>query len=160
MFGPMEAPSIPYIEADEDKPMPSFNHSRVAQNIGVLLHKYADRFDILQQLSLRLNNWATIPDVVAYPKGSQIVDWLADRDEVTEPPLLVVEILSPHQVLGNLVAKIRQYLENGVKSCWLVEPATGAVTVFSNSCKRGFIEDDIVQDDVLGISVPVREIFR
>jgi Uma2 family endonuclease len=156
----MQAPSIPYIEIDEDKPMPSFNHSRVAQNLGVLLHKHADRFDILQQLSLRLNGWATIPDVVAYPKGSQIIDWLSDRDEVTEPPALVIEILSPHQVLGNLVNKIRQYLDSGVKSCWLVEPATGAVTVFSTAAKRGFIEDDVVQDDVLGISAPLREIFR
>jgi Uma2 family endonuclease len=156
----MQAPSIPYIEIDEDKPMPSFNHSRVAQNLGVLLHKHADRFDILQQLSLRLNGWATIPDVVAYPKGSQIIDWLADRDEVTEAPALVIEILSPHQVLGNLFTKIRQYLDNGVRSCWLVEPATGAVTVFSPTAKRGFIEDDVVQDDVLGISVPLREIFR
>jgi Uma2 family endonuclease len=156
----MQAPSIPYIEIDEDKPMPSFNHSRVAQNLGVLLHKYADRFDILQQLSLRLNNWTTIPDIVAYPRGNQAIDWLADRDEVTEPPLLVIEILSPHQVLGNLLNKIRQYLENGVQSCWLVEPATGAVTVFSNTSKRGFIEDDIVTDDALGISIPLREIFR
>jgi Uma2 family endonuclease len=155
----MQAPSIPYIEADEDKPMPSLNHSRVAQNLGVLLHKYADRYDIFQQLSLRLNNWPTIPDISLYPKTPNI-DWLADRDEVTEPPLLVIEILSPHQVVQNLFNKIRQYLDNDVKSCWLVEPGTGAVTVFSKDAKRGFIEDDVVRDDALGISISLREIFR
>jgi Uma2 family endonuclease len=157
----MQFPSIPYIEADEDNPMPSLNHARVAQNLAVLLHNtVSDRFEIYQQLTLRLKDWPSIPDLALYSKGAHQIDWLADRDEVSEPPVLVIEILSQHQVLGNLVNKIRQYLESGVKSCWLVEPATRVVSVFpASGGSRSFAEGD-VKDEALGISVPLSGVFR
>ena len=158
-FG-MQVPAIPFIEADEDNPMPSLNHSRVAQNIGVALHAHADRYDVFQQLSVRLNGWPSIPDIAVYPKRTEPIDWLADRDEVTEPPLLVIEILSPHQVVQNVVDKIRKYLQLGTKSCWLVEPATRVVSVFpAAGGSRAFAEDE-VKDESLSISIPLRDIFR
>ena len=155
----MQEPCIPYIERDEDNPMPSLLHSRVAHNLSVLPDRYSDRFDVHQQVSLRLGEWATVPDLALFPKERE-VNWLNDKDEVVQPPKLVIEILSPHQVAGNLITKVRDYLQNGVGSCWLVQPSINAVTVFpASSGSRTFGEGN-VEDPALGISLPISGIFR
>lgn len=139
--------------------MPSRNHSRVAHNLSVLLDLFKDRFSIHQQLSLNLDGWQTIPDLCLYPLGSLSSDWLADEDEITAPPALVIEILSPKQNFQPLVDKIREYGRHGVKSCWLVEPATRVVSVFpalagSRACAEG-----ILRDESMGIELPLAQIF-
>jgi len=48
---------------------------------------------------------------------------------VTEPPVLVVEVLSPDDRLSEMQARIDDHLAFGVKYVWIVDPAT----------RRGFI---------------------
>src|ERR1044071_8349665 len=98
----MQAVPVPNPDIEQDNPMPSRNHSRIAQNLGVLLNAYSDRFDVHQQLSLDLNGWHTIPDLAVYPKGTLPTDWMSDDDEVTVLPILAIEILSPKQNLQPL----------------------------------------------------------
>jgi Uma2 family endonuclease len=156
----MQTVPIPPNEIDQDNPMPSLNHSRVAHNLSVLLDPVADRYSIHHQLSLNLNGWQTIPALALYPHDALPKDWLSDMEEVTRPPALVIEILSPKQVLQPLVDKIREYLAHGVKSCWLVEPTTRVVSVFpSTGGSRGFVEGE-VKDDALGIAIPLSGVFR
>jgi Uma2 family endonuclease len=152
--------AIPPSDIEQDNPMPSRNHSRVSQNLSVALDSLSDRYDVYQQLSLKLNGWATIPDISVYPKGTLPNDWLSDEDEVSVPPLLAIEILSPKQNVQPLIDKIRQYLTYGVKSCWLLEPATRVGSVFpATGGSRGFAEGDL-KDEPLGISLPLSGIFR
>jgi len=139
--------------------MPSRNHARAAHNLSVLLDRFKGRFAVCQQLSLNLDGWQTIPDLCLYPREALSLDWLTDDDEVTVAPALVVEILSPKQNLQPLVDKIREYLGHGVKSCWLVEPATRVVSVFpSSGGSRAFTEGNL-RDETLGIEIPVAEVF-
>lgn len=139
--------------------MPSRNHSRVSHNLSVLLDRFKDRFSIHQQLSMNLDGWQTIPDLSLYPKGSLSSDWLADEDEVTVPPALVIEILSPKQNIQPLVDKIREYGRHGVKSCWLVEPATRVVSVFpALGGSRAFAEGTL-RDEAAGIEIRLVQIF-
>lgn len=139
--------------------MPSRNHSRVSHNLSVLLDRFKDRFSIHQQLSMNLDGWQTIPDLSLYPKGSLSSDWLADEDEVTVPPALVIEILSPKQNVQPLVDKIREYGRHGVKSCWLVEPTTRVVSVFpALGGSRAFAEGTL-RDESVGIEIPLVQIF-
>ena len=146
-------------EIQEDRPMPSRNHSRVAHNLNVLLHQFRDCFDVYQQLSLNLEGWQTIPDLCVYPRGKLSSDWLSDDDEETIPQVLVIEILSPKQNFQPLVDKIRTYGQHGVKSCWLVEPATRVVSVFpALGGSRAFTEGKL-RDDATGIEVLVAQIF-
>ncbi|MFZ4765169.1 MAG: Uma2 family endonuclease, partial [Roseimicrobium sp.] len=97
-------------EIEEDRPMPSRNHSRVAQRIGVLLDRYSEKFDVHQQLSLQLGGWDSIPDIAVYPVGVLSMDLDTDEEEVSVPPLLAIEILSPKQNLQPLVEKVRRFL--------------------------------------------------
>lgn len=139
--------------------MPSRNHSRTAHNLSVLLDAFKTRFTAYQQLSLNLAGWQTIPDLCLFPRDVLSQDWLSDEDEITLPPALVIEILSPKQNVQPLVDKIREYLNRGVLSCWLVEPATRVVSVFpAQGGSRAFAEGHI-QDDVVGITVPLAGIF-
>lgn len=139
--------------------MPSRNHSRAAQNLGVLLDRLKDRFTVHQQLSLNLDGWQTIPDICLYPKGSLATDWLSDEDEVTASPALVIEILSPKQNLQPLVDKIRLYLQHGVRSCWLVEPVTRVVSVFPSAGGSRAFAEGIIRDETIGIEVSLAEVF-
>ena len=139
--------------------MPSRNHARAAHNLSSLLNVFRERFVICQQLSLNLDGWQTIPDLALYRRGDLPLDWLTDDDEVTHPPALVIEILSPKQNLQPLVDKIREYGRHGVKSCWLVEPTTRVVSVFpASGGSRAFAEGTFV-DETIGIELPVAEIF-
>lgn len=139
--------------------MPSLNHARVAQRLSIALETISDRFEIFPQLSLDLNGWHTVPDLALYPKGALPEDWITDEEEVTTPPSLVIEILSPKQNFQPLVDKIREYLQRGVKSCWLIVPATRTVFVFPGAGgSRTFAEGD-VKDEPLAIAIPISRIF-
>ena len=139
--------------------MPSRNHSRVAHNLSVVLHPLRDRFSIHQQLSLNLEGWQAIPAVCLYPKGALSSDWLTDDDEVGVAPTLVIEILSPKQNLQPLVDKTREYLQHGVKSCWLVLPAAGVVSLFPISGGSHACAEGMLRDEAIGIEVSLAGIF-
>jgi Uma2 family endonuclease len=127
--------------------------------LSVLLDKFKDHFSIYQQLSLNLEGWQTIPDLCLYPRGTLSSDWLSDEDEVKLPPTLVIEILSPKQNIQPLVDKIRTYCQHGVKSCWLVEPATRVASVFpASGGSRAFAEGNL-RDEATGIEIPIAQIF-
>jgi len=139
--------------------MPSRNHSRATHSLGVLLDRFKDRYVVFPQLSLNLDGWQTIPDLCLYPRGELPSDWLTDDDEVTRPPELVIEILSPKQNLQPLVDKIREYGRHGVKSCWLVEPVTRVISVFPGSGGSRAFAEGMLRDESLGIEIPIAEVF-
>src|SRR5438552_1665257 len=154
--------TVPVLTSDEiqeDKPRPSRNHARAAQNLSVSLAPYKDRYTICHQLSLNLDGWQTIPDLCLYPRGELPTDWLTDDDEVTQPPVLIIEVLSPKQNLQPLVDKIRDYLRHGVKSCWLVEPATRVISVFPASGGSQAFAKGMLRDEPAGIEIPIAEVF-
>src|SRR5438093_1557094 len=98
--------TVPVLASDEiqeDRPRPSRNHARAAHNLSVLLARFKERYVICQQLALNLEGWPTIPDLCLYRHGELSSDWLSDDDEVKQPPVLVIEILSPKQNLQPLV---------------------------------------------------------
>jgi Uma2 family endonuclease len=147
-------------EIQDDRPAPSRNHSRAAHNIGVVLNRFKDRFSIHQQLALNLDGWQTIPDLCLFHKDVLSVDWLSDEDEVTIPPTLVIEILSPKQNLQPLIDKIREYGRRGVKSCWLVEPATTVISIFPAAGGSRAFTEGILRDEIVGIEISVADVFE
>jgi len=146
-------------EIQEDRPMPSLNHSHVARNLTVVLDQFKDRFLVLPQLSVNLNGWSTVPDLALYKAGTLAPKWMSDEESVSEPPLLVIEILSPKQNLQPLVDKVRDYLSHGVKSCWVVIPTTKTISIFpASGGSRTFVEG-IVRDDSLDLEIPLSQMF-
>ncbi len=147
-------------EIERNKPMPSFNHGSVQANLIYLLKsKYNDRYRVVSELSLDLSDWPSVPDLSIYPKKP--LDFKNDIVEMTEPPLGVIEIISPSQSLNELTTKARDYFKHGVKSCWIVMLPLTNIHVFSSPDNyEVFRAHETLHDPVLDISIPLKEVFE
>jgi Uma2 family endonuclease len=153
------------IEEFED--IGSFNHGYIQVRLGILFDRLG-RFTPVNELSLDVSGVDLSkfdlrtkeeikPDICLYRKRglSQPRDILKMR----EMPLLAVEILSPKQGLYEILEKFRLYFELGIQSCWLIEPTTRVVTVYSSSQTwQAFVSDEVI-DKRMEIRIPISEIF-
>lgn len=162
----------PTLEEQEDlfedaEEMGSFNHGYIQVRLGILFDRLGN-FTPVNELSLDISGVDLSkfdlktkeeikPDICLYPKRS--LSRPRDILKMQEMPLLAVEILSPRQGTYDILEKFRLYFELGILSCWLVEPAINAVTVYSSIHQwKAFIDDEIV-DEKLGIRIPLNEVF-
>ena len=145
-------------ELERGKPMPSQNHAVVQSSIIAALVRDAKEYSILTELSLDLNGNPFVPDISIYPKLD--LHPLQDEIKKTEPPVIVIEILSPTQPLDDVIKKAHAYLKAGVGASWLVQPALETVTVLVAGEKPKFYTSGDVADSATGITVNVEEIFR
>lgn len=145
-------------QAERGKPMPSTNHAAVQTFLIGAMLPYADRYSVLSELSLELDGRPFVPDLCVYPRLD--LDLRHDEVKKTEPPLLVIEILSPTQALDDLTAKTEDYFAAGVKSCWIVQPALHAIAVLHPDAIPEIYTSGDVTDPATGIEVNVDEIFR
>ena len=145
-------------EIERNKPMPSLNHSLIQSNLIMELAAYRQKYSIASELSLDLTDWPSVPDLSFLPKKS--MDLKNDVTAVTEPPLGVIEIISPSQSLSELVLKADKYFEHGVKSCWLVLPTLGNIYVFSTpDSYQIFRKNEVLTDSILDINLPLDQVF-
>jgi Uma2 family endonuclease len=96
------------------KPMPTLLHGLIEFMLLTLLRKQG--VQAVSEVTVRLS--ATkflIPDVIAAPV-------LQQHPYPTDPVLLCVEILSPDDRVGTMLAKCEQYHAWGVPFCWVIDP--------------------------------------
>jgi Uma2 family endonuclease len=78
-------------------------------------------------------------------------------------PDLAVEIISPSDKYLDVVQKVAEYLQHGVKQVWLVNPATRTVRVYSADDHDGVELDEsatLTADPVIpGWLMPVKDLF-
>lgn len=77
-------------------------------------------------------------------------------------PDLAAEVVSGSDTFGDVGAKVRQYLDSGVRLVWLIDPVMRTVTAHApNARPRLFTDaDDLAGDPVLpGLRIPVQQIF-
>lgn len=154
-------------EIEEDENMGSYNHGYIQVRLGILFDRLGN-FTPINELSLDVSGVDLSkfdlrtkeeikPDVCLYPKRglSQPRDILKMR----EMPLLAIEILSPRQGVYDILEKFRLYFELGIQSCWLVEPATRVVTVYTSIYDWQAFANNEVIDEKVGIHIPIHEIF-
>lgn len=147
-------------EQERHKPMPSFNHGSIQTNLGFLvkLH-YREKYRTVSELSLNLSEWPSVPDIALFPWEK--LDTMNDQIKVSEPPLCVMEILSPTQSFADLLAKAHSYFEHGVKSCWIVLPGVDNIYVFSSSDEYEiFRSGEILIDKQMNIQLEVAKVFE
>ncbi len=147
----------PY-ELERGKPLPRFKHGIVQGNLIVALAAYREKYSIVSELDIELNGQPSVPDVCVYPKRE--VNWTAEEDPITEPPLIAVEILSQSQSIDELMRKAEAYLAAGVGAVWVVVPSAQTVFALKPNAKIEAYTKGIITDDATGIEVNVNEIFR
>ena len=155
-----EASYEPDYETERNKPMPSLNHGALQMQLGASLFlKYANQFKIVSEVKLALPSVKpAVPDISIFPKMP--VDWLNDEIQVTEPPLTVIEILSPKQSIDDIKNKIFDiYFPGGVKSAWLVIPTVQSIHIFSPDRTFKTYTSGKLIDPVTGIELDMDKVF-
>lgn len=77
-------------------------------------------------------------------------------------PDLVVEVLSPSDRFVDVMLKVRDYLEAGVRLIWVLDAQSHITAVFRPGAPVRFLEPDDTLDgeDVLpGFTLPLRDVF-
>lgn len=161
LFQPIEN-----IEDQEFDDVGSYNHSMVQANMAYVL-KRLGKYSVFSELSLDASSIDTDklgvakelkPDACIYPKRRLSLP--LDILRMTEMPLLVVEIVSPRQGLFGIMQKFVAYFALGVRSCWLIDPVQGTVSVYTSPTTFELFKDGDVKDTVLEIVVPISDIFE
>ena len=145
-----EKPNCEYIEGVlVPKPMPTTLHARAQKRVIWLLEK--QDIEALPEVTLRLSaTKLLVPDVVAARH--------IESPYPTEPVLLCVEILSPEDRLGAMLAKCEQYHAWGVPYYWVVDPEKRSAWEYHS----GGEPNRVGQQGVLsagGLTVQLRELF-
>jgi Uma2 family endonuclease len=153
----MPTPTVSDYERERGKPMPSKLHSVVQTNLLVLLARYRPEMQVLSELTLRLGDRDLTPDLCLYRDLD--VDFSRDETQVTDPPLLAVEIASPTQGIQALVDKAQFLLDHGVASCWVVQPQLRTVTIFTPETEPTTYSEGTVTDPATDVEVELASIF-
>ncbi|MCP4110139.1 MAG: Uma2 family endonuclease [Desulfobacteraceae bacterium] len=141
----------------EENMSPSLNHGYFQLSIGAALRDLG-KFLVVTAVTIEINGKPYIPDILVYSKRP--VNRKHDIIQMTELPMLAIEILSPTQGTKDILDKFEVYFAGGIRSCWLVEPVMGVVAVhssFDNS--QTFSSGDVV-DEVSDIRLPIADIFN
>jgi Uma2 family endonuclease len=67
-----------------------------------------------------------IPDVVLVGRGAQ-------PDVLDNPPILIIEILSPGDTYADTQTRARDYLQMGVLTIWIIDPETRSARICSGA---------------------------
>lgn len=148
--------SIFHSEWQEEYPVPSYNHGYIQTNLAVALHKL-QKYSIVTAVTIEIKGKPYIPDILVYPKRP--LDLVHDMIQMTEMPLLAIEILSPTQGVKEMADKFEIYFQAGIQSCWLVVPFIASVTVYAQLTQsKTFTEQQLI-DNKLDIHLSIAEIF-
>jgi len=158
------------LEEEESQEIGSLNHSIVQAQITGLLYP-DERFRVMVELSLDASQIDLSqfglktkdelkPDVCLYPRSVGLSE-PTDILKMLDMPLLAIEVLSPTQTIGDILAKFKAYFALGVKSCWLVTPLIKAITIYSqpSQFKTFGLSTAEVIDEVLDIHLPIQKVF-
>ncbi|MEM7348769.1 MAG: Uma2 family endonuclease, partial [Chloroflexota bacterium] len=81
--------------------------------------------------------------------------------KMEEMPLVAIEVLSFRQFTSTLVEKFAAYFDLGIQSCWLVDPLTRSIHVYSSMDKwQTFSINDTLLDEKFDIQFPVAQVFE
>ncbi len=121
-------PDVEYIDGElrpknstlEEDPMVQWIHARLQAFIASWFDRHEDEWDVLVAVEARTRISPSIyrlPDVVVVrnaPEGGEII----------EPPLIVVEILSPRDTYAETQRRARDYRDMGIENLWIIDPDT------------------------------------
>jgi len=97
------------------KPMPTFSHALIQKRSLKALDEQG--VIALPELTVRVSTKPArylVPDVAVVRR--------VEKEYPTEPVVLCIEILSPEQRLGEMLAKCEKYHAWGVPYCWVIDP--------------------------------------
>jgi Uma2 family endonuclease len=114
-------PDREYIDGEVlERNVGKWSHARVQLLLAFWFGKHESAWNIIGSTEQRLRISSTrvrVPDLVVLRPGPQ-------PDVLIEPPLLIIEVLSPDDSYSSLEKRCQDYLALGVRNVWIIDPET------------------------------------
>jgi Uma2 family endonuclease len=97
-----------------------WEHARLQLLLAAWFHQHEKQWGITGSTEQRIQvsqSRVRIPDLAFMPAGPQ-------PDVLIEPPLLIIEILSPDDTYSDTQERAQDYREMGVETVWIIDPKT------------------------------------
>ncbi len=119
--GPVPRPDVEYVDGElKEKPVVQRMHGRLQAIISTWFENHAEAWGVVPSPQLRTkvsSRRVRLPDVVVsvigYPSQVQV-----------DPPLIVIEIVSPSDSFSELIEKLDDYNRMGIPNVWMIDPQT------------------------------------
>jgi Uma2 family endonuclease len=123
-------PDREYVDGElRERNVGKWEHARVQWLLASWFGAHENEWGIIGSTEQRVQvsrNRVRVPDLVVLIAGSQ-------PDILTEPPLLVIEILSPNDSYSDTQERAQDYRAMGVETVWIIDPKTRSGRMCSGS---------------------------
>jgi len=117
-------PAAEYVDGEiVERPMGELNHAdwQAAISAWFLNHAAEWNIRVFPELKVQVTQQnCRIPDVTVLDRSLPI------EQTITQPPLAVVEVLSPGDTVQGLKHKLAEYSTMGIPQIWVVDPDDGS----------------------------------
>ncbi len=167
-----------FLRLPETKPASEYHHGRITRKVsprgqhsrqqGVWVTKLGSLPEasrtglVFPELRCTFAGRSIVPDVsfIVFDRIPRDPSG-AIADEVSVPPDLVIEILSPGQKARDISEKLAFYVGNGVRLGWFIDPMKKRVTIFRPDRAPETIEEGVLDAApfIPGLTFTVAEVF-
>lgn len=123
-------PDREYVDGEVvERNMGKWEHARVQALLTIWFGQHEQQWGIATATQWRTRVSGTrvrIPDVVLVRTGAQ-------PDVLSDPPVLIVEILSPDDSYSDTQNRAQDYVQMGVETIWIIDPQTRTARVCSGN---------------------------
>jgi Uma2 family endonuclease len=114
-------PDCEYVDGEvRERNVGKWEHARAQALLAAWFCAHESEWRIVGGIAQRIqvaSSRVRVPDLVVLAAGPQ-------PDVLTEPPLLVIEILSPEDSYSDTQERAQDYRAMGVETVWIVDPKT------------------------------------
>lgn len=120
-LGTSYRPDREYVDGEiRERNVGKWEHARVQWLLAFWFGSHEKEWGITGSTEQRVRvsaNRVRVPDLVVFTAGPQ-------PDVLSQPPLLVIEILSPDDTYSDTQERAQDYRAMGVETVWIVDPKT------------------------------------
>jgi Uma2 family endonuclease len=114
-------PDREYVDGEvKERNVGKWEHARLQAMVAAWFFQHEEEWGVLVSTEQRTRVAAArvrIPDLVVVAAALQPA-------VLAEPPLLVIEILSPDDTYSDMEERARDYQQMGVQTVWIIDPST------------------------------------
>jgi Uma2 family endonuclease len=150
-------PDCDYIDGHiEERNLGEWDHSNLQTAVAAYFRMRRKQWGVIavveQRVQVRTNRFR-IPDVcvVLCDPGERIL---------TKPPFICIEILSPEDRMIRVRARVKDYLQMGVRYVWVLDPQTRIAYCATEVEGLREIKSGILVTENPALEVPLSELFE
>ena len=146
-------PDREYVDGEvRERNVGKWEHARIQWLLAHWFGKHEQTWNVIGSTEQRVQVSPTrvrVPDLVVLRPGPQ-------PDILTQPPLLVIEILSPDDSYSDLQERCQDYRLMGVETVWIVDPKTRSGRM---CCGAEWVAAERLEVPTTPIHVHLNELF-